>query len=81
MIIVTNIQCAGGELGPKTSQGLMQCRMALRGAKRKMLFAPWLVRSACWTVCVFVCFVDGCSGRDFNSYASIATFFSFLNCS
>lgn len=79
MIIVTNIQCAGGELGPKTSHGLTQCRMALRGVKRKMLFVPQLVRSACWTVCMFVCLVHRCSGRDFILYASIATFFSFLN--
>lgn len=79
MIIVTNIQRAGGELGTKTSHGLIQCRMALRGVKRKMLLVPRLVRSACLTVGMFVCFVDRCSGRDFILYASIATFFSFLN--
>lgn len=78
MIIVTNIQCAGGELGTKTSHGLIQCRMALRGVKSKTLLVSRLVKSACLTVCMSVCFVDRCSGCDFILHA-IATFFSFLN--
>lgn len=55
MIIVTNIQCACGVPGSKMSHGLIQCLVALAGAKREMPSAPRLVRGACLTVrmCVF----------------------------